>query len=66
MQRGDSFLIGSINGKTKHLWIVLSDTKKHNGCGIMVNASTKEQRSGKECPLQAHDGWKDLIQKAKQ
>ena len=36
---------------TKHLWIVLSDIRNHNGYGLIVNLSTDEIRTGKECPI---------------
>ena len=37
--------------RKKHLWVVLSDTVKHNGYGIIVNISTDSKRTRKECPL---------------
>jgi len=51
MQKGETFLIGNPGGRKKHLWIVLSDRNKHNGCGIIVNLTTDKQRSGSDCSL---------------
>lgn len=51
MQKGDTFLMGSIGGKKKHLWILLSDLNKHHGSGVIVNLTTDRDRSGGECSL---------------
>lgn len=45
--------MGNVGGKTKHLWVVISDTKKHNGCGVIVNISKNKKRTREECPLAA-------------
>lgn len=53
MDKGDSFVMGVLKTKVrkKHLWIVLSDIKKHNGFGVIVNISTDKDRTRQECPL---------------
>ncbi|MGA9778615.1 MAG: hypothetical protein WBS33_10125 [Verrucomicrobiia bacterium] len=51
MQKGDTFLMGSIGGKKKHLWILLSDLNKHRGTGVIVNLTTDKDRSGGDCSL---------------
>jgi hypothetical protein len=55
MQKGDTFLMGSVGGKKKHLWILLSDLNKHQGTGIVVNLTTDKDRSGGECSLGVGD-----------
>lgn len=34
-----------------HLWIVISDPRKHGGVFLVVNATTSEFRAGRECVL---------------
>jgi hypothetical protein len=51
MNKGDAFLMGVPGGKKKHLFVVISDTKKHDGFGLIVNFSTDKIRSGGECPF---------------
>jgi hypothetical protein len=58
MDKGDCFLMGAPSGRTKHLWVVISDTRKYSGCGVIVNFSTNESRSGGECSLlQGEHPW---------
>src|SRR2546425_12113246 len=49
MDKGECFLMGSPGGRTKHLWVVISDTKKHGGLGVIINFTTDKNRSGGEC-----------------
>ena len=51
MERGDAFLMGVVGGTKKHLFIVISDPKKHQGCGVILNLTTNKARSGGECRL---------------
>ena len=51
MQKGDTFLMGSVGGKKKHLWVLLSDLNKHHGTGVIVNLTTDKDRSGGDCSL---------------
>lgn len=51
MEKGDTFLMGSVGGNKKHLWILLSDLSRHHGVGVIVNLTTNQERSGGECPL---------------
>jgi len=51
MQKGDTFLMGSIGGSKKHLWILISDLNKHHGNGVIVNLTTNKERSGGDCSL---------------
>ena len=53
--QGDTFLMGSPGGKTKHLWIVLSDKAKHSGHVLAVNLTTDSARAGGECELNCGD-----------
>src|SRR5579863_714542 len=55
MQLGDTFLMGSPGGSTKHLWIVISNPAAHNGHGVVVNLTTDRERSGGECCLAVGD-----------
>lgn len=55
MDLGDSFLMGSVRGDTKHLWIVISDPKKHAGAALIVNLTTNSFRASSECPLSPGD-----------
>ena len=55
MQRGDTFLMGNPHGRVKHLWIVISDSAKHGGTGVIVNLTTNKERSGDDCSLTAAD-----------
>jgi hypothetical protein len=55
MQKGDTFLMGSVGGSKKHLWILISDLNKHNGAGVIVNLTTNKERSGSDCCLSAGD-----------
>lgn len=47
--------MGVPHGRKKHLWVLLSDPQKHGACGVIVNFSTDEERSGAECPLGVHE-----------
>lgn len=53
MDKGDAFLMGVLKtrNKKKHLWVVISDPKKHSGAAIIVNISTDKNRTREECPL---------------
>jgi hypothetical protein len=51
MDKGDTFLMGVLKGRKKHLWVVISDPKKHNGIRLIVDLSTDPDRTGKECPI---------------
>ena len=51
MQKGDTFLMGSVGGSKKHLWVLISDLNKHSGAGIIVNLTTNKDRSGGDCSL---------------
>jgi hypothetical protein len=55
MDKGDCFLMGNPNGQTKHLWVVISDTKKHGGEGVIVNFTKNKDRAGGECFLSKGD-----------
>lgn len=47
--------MGAVRARKKHLWVVISDTKKHAGCGLIVNISTDDVRADGECPLAANE-----------
>ena len=51
MEKGDAFLMGVVGGAKKHLFIVISDPRKHHGCGVIVNVSTDKARAGGACLL---------------
>jgi hypothetical protein len=51
MEKGDAFLMGVVGGTKKHLFIVISDPRKHHGCGVIVNVSTDKARAGGACLL---------------
>src|SRR5262245_42190068 len=55
MDKGDCFLMGSPGRNTKHLWIVISDTKKHGGEGVIVNLTTNKHRCNGECLVEKKD-----------
>jgi hypothetical protein len=49
MDKGDCFLMGSPGGQSKHLWVLISDPSRYSGCGVIVNLSKDQSRSGGEC-----------------
>jgi hypothetical protein len=49
MEIGDSFWMGNPKGKTKHLWVVISDKHKHGGNCVAVNFTKDEIRACGEC-----------------
>jgi len=42
MQQGDTFLMGNPGGRTKHLWMILSDPLKHGGAFVIVNLTSPD------------------------
>ena len=58
MKRGDTFLMGSPNGKTKHFYIVISDPAKHAGSFVAVNVTTPDPKADQSCMiLPAEHKW---------
>ena len=55
MQLGDAFLMGNPRGRTKHLWVVISDPRKHCGDFIAVNFTTDQTRAERHCILAVGD-----------
>jgi hypothetical protein len=53
MDKGDCFLMGALRGRTKHLWVIITDPAKFGGSAVIVNLSTDALRSGGECFLAA-------------
>ena len=51
VQLGDTFLLG----QASHLWVVISDPKKHAGEFVLVNITTDAFRAGKDCELNVGD-----------
>jgi len=51
MNLGDTFLMGNPGGRTKHLWIVISDPKKHHGNFVIVNLTSDPVRGEKACAV---------------